>query len=95
MAHCLGVNMCPDHDKDRLTLKEIKKLVVDDASMQNLSKLQKQEYLNNLQIYWDTKKTGVHTSSQAAALDCQGTVNRISNEVCTYLPHCQTELSLF
>ena len=91
----LGFNMCPDCDNNWLTLKEIQKLVDDDTSMQNLSKIQKQEYLDNLQTYRDTKKTGVRASNQAAALDCWGTVNRMLNKVCTYAPSCQTKLRLF
>jgi hypothetical protein len=79
--------MSPDRDiGDRHTLKELQRRVNDDTSMQNLSENQKQEYLTNLQTYRDTKKTGVRASNQAAALDCRGTIDKISGEVCAHKP---------
>jgi hypothetical protein len=88
--------VCPDRDKgDRLTLKEIQKLVDDDAALQNLSEDQKQEFIAELQIHRDTKKTGVRASNQAAATDCRGTIDRVSREVRqgTCKPSGQTALN--
>ena len=74
--------MCSDREKgDRLTLKEIQKLVNDDPALQNLSENQKQEFIAELKTYRDTKKTGARASNQAAATDCRGTIDRISGEV--------------
>ena len=53
-----------------------------DPSMQNLSKTQQQEFIDDLQAHRDLKRTGVHVSNAAVAIDCQGTVSRISDEVC-------------
>jgi hypothetical protein len=79
--------ICPDRDKgDRLTLKEIQKLVDDDPVLQNLSENQKQEFLAELKTHRDTMKTGVRASNQAAAMDCRGTIDRISGEV--HKPSC-------
>jgi hypothetical protein len=66
-------------------LKDIQKLVNEDNSMQNLTKLQEQEYINNLQVHWDATKMGVWTLNKAAALDCQGLVDKMLNEVCTVM----------
>jgi len=70
----------------RLKLAQLQKLVEDNADMQDLLKAQQQEFINNLQIYHDTKQTGSHASNTAAAIDCWGTVNRISNKVCIPYP---------
>jgi hypothetical protein len=76
--------MCPDCDKgDRLTLKEIQKLVDEDTSLQNLSENQKGEFIAELQAHRDIKKTGIRATNQAAASDCRGTIDRISGEVST------------
>lgn len=78
--------ICPDREKgDRLTLKEIQKLVDDDTSLKNLSDVQIQEFIAELQAHRDIKKTGVRASNKAAALDCRGTIDRISCEVRTLL----------
>ena len=53
----------------------------DDASMQNLSKQKKQEFVNNLKKHWELKRIGVCASNKAAAIDCQGAVGRVSTEV--------------
>ncbi|KAF8518835.1 hypothetical protein BU17DRAFT_90632 [Hysterangium stoloniferum] len=66
---------------DRLTLADIQKLVDDDVSMQNPSKDQCRELFENLQMHRDLKRTGVHISNAAAALDCQGAVSRVSTEI--------------
>lgn len=77
-------NICPDCEKgDCLTLKEIQKLVDDDTSLQNLSDIQMQEFIAKLQAHQDTKKTGVCASNQASALDCRGTIDRISCKIRT------------
>lgn len=65
-----------------MKLADIQKLVEDDSSMQNLSKAQQQEYIEDLQIYRDSKRTGVRASNVAAALDCRGVVDNVSAEVC-------------
>ena len=72
----------PDHDKgDWLTLKDIQKLVDEDTSMKNLSKIQEKEYINVLEAHWETMKTGVRALNKAAAFDCCGAVGRVSVEV--------------
>ncbi|KAF8239106.1 hypothetical protein L208DRAFT_1478308 [Tricholoma matsutake] len=88
LVHAKGLEMNEDCGQgDRLMLAEIQHLVNNNASMNNLSKSQKQEYINDLQAHRDTKKSGAHASNAVAAMDCRGTVARISEEL-TDLSEC-------
>ena len=69
-----------------LKLAQLQKLVEDNTDMQDLSKARWQEFIDDLQIYCDTKQTGSRASNTAAMIDCRGTVDRISNEVCIPYP---------
>ena len=72
---------------DRLKLSDIQKLVDEDPSMQNLSDTRKNEYLEDLQIYRETKKSGARTSNLAAAVDCRSCIVKVTEEVCTFEPY--------
>jgi hypothetical protein len=56
--------------------------VDDNKDMQDLSKAQQQEFIDNLEIHRDTRQMGSCASNTMAAIDCQGTIDRISKEVC-------------
>jgi hypothetical protein len=68
---------------DRLSLREIQMLVDDDPDMQNLSKAEKKEYIDDLQFHRDTKQMGARSSNTAAAVDCRACITNVSTEVCT------------
>jgi hypothetical protein len=68
---------------DRLKLSEIQELVNNDTSMQNLSETQQKEYIDDLQLHRDTKKTGARSSNNAAAADCRTSITNVTTEVLT------------
>jgi hypothetical protein len=68
---------------DCLKLPEIQKLVDNDPNMQNLSKAKRKEFLDDLQLHRDTKKTGACSSNAGAVVDCQACIIKMSTEVCT------------
>jgi hypothetical protein len=72
--------------ESQLKLAQLQKLVEDNTNMQDLLKAQRQEFIDDLQIYYDTKQIGSCTFNTVAAIDCQRTVDRISNEVCISYP---------
>ena len=68
---------------DRLKLSELQKLVDDDDTMQNLSEAKQKDYIDNLQLHRDTKKTGARSSNNAAAADCRTCITNVTTEVRT------------
>ena len=60
-------------------------MVVEDPGMQNLTEEEKQTYLAELSNSRYTQKHGVCTNNAAATRDVFKTVEKIQNEVCSFL----------
>jgi hypothetical protein len=59
-----------------LKLADIQKLVDEDTEMQNLSKSEKNDFIDTLKLHRETKKMGVCASNIAAAADGRAVVDR-------------------
>jgi hypothetical protein len=63
------------------SLREIQELVAQDKTLCNISKEQREEAIENLQLHRDLKKTGACASNTSASTDCRVTVAKINVEV--------------
>lgn len=68
-------------DGGTYTLREIQEMVAEDETLHDLSKEQHKEFIENLQLHRELKKTGVRASNIAASTDARATVAKINVEV--------------
>jgi hypothetical protein len=72
----------PDREVgDRLRIAEIRQLVKDDPSLQDLSKAQEIELRNELLSARDQKRQGARPSNRSAAQDYRRQVEQLNDEV--------------
>ena len=66
---------------ERYKLQEIRLMMQEDKELKNLSTEREAELIAELKEYWAVQKQGARASNRAAALDYQGTIKHIHQEV--------------